>query len=209
MIASTAQVCEGTILGSGVSVEDFSLVGVRPAGAGEDLPAAQLRDDVLIRSHSVIYVGTTLGKRTQTGHGVLVREHTWIGDDVSIGTHSVVEHHVRIAEKVRIHSQVFIPEYSVLEAGAWLGPNVVLTNARFPLGREVKSRLAGPWIGSGAIVGANATILPGVRIGSRALVAAGSVVTKDVPDGFVVAGNPARVTRHVDELRYDDGVKPY
>lgn len=209
MIAKTALVYEGTILGSRVSIEDFAMVGVRPTTAGEELPAARLGDDVLIRSHSVIYAGTTLGKRTQTGHGALVRENTTIGDDVSIGSHSVVEHHVRIAEKVRIHSQVFVPEYSVLEAGAWLGPNVVLTNARFPLGREIKSRLAGPWIGQGAIVGANATILPGVRIGSRALVGGGSVVTKDVPDGSVVAGNPARVIRHIDELRYDDGTRPY
>jgi acetyltransferase-like isoleucine patch superfamily enzyme len=209
MIAKTAHVYEGTVLGSGVSIEDFAIVGVRPATAGEELSAARLGDGVLIRSHSVLYAGTTLGNKTQTGHGALIRESTSIGDEVSIGSHSVVEHHVRIADKVRIHSQVFVPEYSVLETGAWLGPNVVLTNARFPLGREIKKRLEGVWIGACAIVGANSTILPGVRIGNGALVGAGSVVTHDVPDGCVVVGNPAHVLCRVEELRYGDGVVPY
>jgi acetyltransferase-like isoleucine patch superfamily enzyme len=209
MIAKTAHVYEETILGSGVSIEDFAIVGVRPATAGEELPATRLGDGVLIRSHSVIYAGTTLGAKTQIGHGALVRENTSIGDEVSIGSHSVVEHHVRIADKVRIHSQVFVPEYSVLETGAWLGPNVVLTNARFPLGREIKKRLTGVWIGERAVIGANSTILPGVRIGNGALVGAGSVVTHDVPDGCVVVGNPAHMLCRVEELRYDDGVVPY
>jgi acetyltransferase-like isoleucine patch superfamily enzyme len=208
MIAKTARILEGTILGAGVSVEDFAIVGERPAG-GEVVSPARLGDGVLIRSHSVIYAGTTLGNKTQTGHGALIRENTTIGNEVSIGSHSVVEHHVRIADKARIHSQVFVPEFSVLEEGAWLGPNVVLTNARFPLGREVKKRLTGVWIGVRAIVGANSTILPGVRVGNGALVGAGSVVTHDVPDGCVVVGNPAHVLCRVEELRYDDGLVPY
>jgi acetyltransferase-like isoleucine patch superfamily enzyme len=133
---------------------------------------------------------------------VNIRELNEIGDDVSVGTLSVIEHHVTIGNNVRIHSQVFIPEYSVIEDGAWLGPNVVLTNAKYPASPEAKANLKGPLIMAKARIGANATILPGVTIGRNALVGAGSVVVKDVPEGAVVAGNPARVIKYVKDLPY-------
>ena len=84
----------------------------------------------------------------------------------------------------------------------WIGPNVVLTNAKYPLSPGAKDQLAGPIIRKGAKIGANVTILPGVTIGENALVGAGAVVAKDVPAGAVVAGNPARVIRQVAELPY-------
>ena len=103
---------------------------------------------------------------------------------------------------MRIHTQAFIPEFSVLEEGCWIGPNVVLTNAKYPLSPGVKDQLAGPVIRKGAKIGANATLLPGVVIGENALVGAGSVVVRDVPPGAVVVGNPARVIRQIAELPY-------
>jgi acetyltransferase-like isoleucine patch superfamily enzyme len=109
---------------------------------------------------------------------------------------------VEIADNVRIHTHVFIPEFSVLEEGCWIGPHVVFTNAKYPLSPGVKDRLAGPIIGRGAKIGANATLLPGVKIGEHALVGAGAVVVSDVPAGAVVVGNPARVIRQVAELPY-------
>ena len=156
----------------------------------------------VIRSHTVIYAGNVIGNNFQTGHGVMIRESNEIGDDVSVGTGSVVEHHVKIGNAVRVHSQVFIPEFSTLEDGCWLGPNVVLTNAKYPLSRGVKEHLVGPVIKKRAKVGANSTLLPGVVIGADALVGAGSVVTKDVPDRTVVAGNPAKVIGNIGELPY-------
>jgi len=133
---------------------------------------------------------------------VNIRELNEIGDNVSIGTLSVIEHHVRIGNNVRIHSQVFVPEYSILEDGAWLGPNVVLTNAKYPLSPGAKENLKGPTIGKGAKIGANTTILPGVVIGRNALVGAGSVVVKDVPENGVVVGNPARLLKNITTLPY-------
>jgi acetyltransferase-like isoleucine patch superfamily enzyme len=126
-----------------------------------------------------------------------------IGDDVSIGTLSVVEHHVEIGHRVRIHSQVFVPEYSILEDECWIGPNVVLTNAKFPMSPDAKKNLKGPIIRQRAKIGANVTILPGVVIGPNALVGAGSVVCRDVPEDAVVVGNPARVIKHISELPYE------
>ena len=142
---------------------------------------------------------------------MLIRENNTIGDHVSIGSHTVVEHHVQIASYVRIHSQAFIPEFSVLQEGCWIGPNVVLTNALHPLCPRAKDCLEGPVIRRGAKIGANATLLPGIEVGEMALVGAGAVVTQDVPPGAVVAGNPARVIKHITELAcpYDLVEGPY
>src|SRR4029079_12027216 len=122
----------------------------------------------------------------QTGHGVMVREGNEIGSDVSIGTHSIVEHHVVIGDHVRIHSNAFIPEYTVLEEGAWIGPSVTLTNARYPMSRDAKANLAGTVGARVAGSGANATVVLGVVVGPGALVGAESVVVRDVPAGAVV-----------------------
>lgn len=180
-----------------VELDDFVVLGRAPRGCQPgDLPLV-LGPGAVIRSHTVIYAGSTIGARLQTGHGVTIREANTIGDDVSIGTGCVVEHHVTIGHGVRLHSNVFLPEYSVLADGCWLGPNVVITNARYPQSRGVKARLRGAQVEAGAMIGANATLLPGVRIGAGALVGAGAVVTRDVPPGAVVVGNPARAINTV------------
>lgn len=180
-------------------VGDFVLVDVQPV-SGEPLPPARFGAGAVLRSHTVIYAGCVIGERFQTGHGALVREATTIGDDVSIGSHSIVEHHVTIGHGVRIHGGVFVPEFTVLADGAWLGPCVVLTNARYPRSRDVKRQLAGPRVGAGARIGAGAVLLPGVTVGENALVGAGAVVTRDVASHQVVVGNPARCVNDVREL---------
>jgi acetyltransferase-like isoleucine patch superfamily enzyme len=180
----------------------FVIIGQPYKRDEEDYHGTQIGVGALIRSHTVIYAGNRIGDNFQTGHGVLIREANEIGNDVSIGSGSIVEHHVKIGHRVRLHSHVFVPEFSVLENDCWLGPNVVLTNAKYPRSPHVKEQLVGPCIGRGAKIGANATLLPGVRIGCNALVGAGSVVTKDVPDGMVVFGNPARTVKSIAELPY-------
>ena len=198
----TYRVYENVSLGEGSLIEDFCIVGTPPRGKRAGELATVIGDGAVIRSHTVIYAGNVIGKDFQTGNKVNLRESNRIGDHVSIGTLSVIEHHVEIADNVRIHTQVFIPEFSILEEGCWIGPNVVLTNAKYPLSPGVKDALVGPVIKKGAKIGANSTILPGVVIGEHALVGAGSVVAKDVAAGAVVVGNPARVIRHISELPY-------
>jgi acetyltransferase-like isoleucine patch superfamily enzyme len=190
----------GVTLGDGARVEAFVVLGQPPAGATAPTPQLRIGRNAWLRSHTVIYGGSHMGDNLQTGHGVLVREAATIGDDVSVGSHSVLEHHVTIGDRVRIHSNVFIPEYSTLEEDAWVGPNAVFTNARYPRSPSAKDELAGPHIRSAAKIGANATLLPGVVIGRNALVGAGSVVTRDVPDDAIVVGNPARVIGSVTAL---------
>lgn len=196
----TSVVHANVSLGEGSLLEEFTLIGVPPRGRSDgDLPT-MIGQRAVIRSHTVIYAGNVIGDDFQTGHGVLLREENRIGHNVSIGSHSVVEHHVTIADGVRIHSQAFVPEFTVLEEGCWIGPNAVLTNALHPLCPKVKQCLKGPVVKRGAKIGANVTLLPGVTIGENALVGAGAVVVKDVPDGAVVVGNPARVIGDIQTL---------
>jgi acetyltransferase-like isoleucine patch superfamily enzyme len=189
-VAASAIIHPGVRLGEDVVVEDFCVVGAPFRGhAGEP---TIIGDGAVIRSHTVIYAGNRIGRGFQTGNKANVRELNVIGDDVSIGTLSVVEHHVEIGDGVRIHTQAFVPEYTVLEAGAWIGPNVVLTNAKYPQSPDVKRNLIGPRVCANAKIGANATVLPGVVIGENALIGAGSVVTRDVAPNAILVGNPAR-----------------
>jgi acetyltransferase-like isoleucine patch superfamily enzyme len=96
----------------------------------------------------------------------------------------------------------FVPEYSILEEGCRLGPNVVLTNAEYQVSIKVKESLKGPIIKKGAKIKANGTVLPGVVIGEKALVGAGTVVCRVVPDGAVVVGYPGRGINHISNLPY-------
>jgi acetyltransferase-like isoleucine patch superfamily enzyme len=192
----------GVQLGPQSIIEDYCVIGAPPRGASEGEMETILGSEAYLRTHTVIYAGNVIGNGFQTGNKVNIREWNRIGDNVSVGTLSVIEHHVEIGNNVRIHSQAFIPEFSVLEDDAWIGPNVVLTNAKYPLSRGVKESLQGPRIKRGAKIGANATILPGVVIGENALVGAGAVVVKNVPAGMVVAGNPARIIRQLSDLPY-------
>jgi acetyltransferase-like isoleucine patch superfamily enzyme len=199
---STWKLFENVSLGEPWSLEDYCLIGVPPRGAADGELTTRLGAGAVIRSHTVIYAGNEIGRNFQTGNKVNIRESNQIGDDVSIGTLSVVEHHVSIGNGVRIHTSAFIPEFSVLEDGCWIGPHVVLTNAKYPLSPGAKHSLAGPIIRKGAKIGANATLLPGVEIGEGAVIGAGAVVAHDVPAGAVVVGNPARVVNDISRLPY-------
>ena len=176
-----------------VTIGDFVVLGEPPRGREPGELETLIGARAVIRSHTVIYAGNHIGDNFQSGHGVLIREANEIGDDVSIGSHSIVEHHVKIGSGARLHSNVFVPEFSVLEDECWLGPHVVITNARYPRSPKVKEQLQGATIKRRAKIGANATLLPGIVVGENALVGAGAVVVEDVPPNAVVVGNPARV----------------
>lgn len=187
-------------------LDDFVILGKPPRHTKAGELELRIGTGCVIRSHTVIYAGNVIGDNFQTGHTVNIRENNTIGNNVSIGTHTVVEHHVTIEDDVRLHTQVFVPEYSILEKGCWLGPGVIVTNARYPVSQGVKDRLKGAHIGAGAKIGAGAILLPGIHIGSNALIGAGAVVTKDVPANAVVVGNPARQINTVDNIEfYNEG----
>ncbi len=190
----------GVRLGKDAQIGAFVVIGEPARGRLPGEASTYIGDRAIIRSHTVIYDGNHIGDDFQTGHGVLIREDNCIGHRVSIGSHTVVEHHVVIEDDARIHSNAFVPEFSVLEAGCWIGPCVVITNARYPQSPRAKSSLKGVHVERRARIGAGAVLLPGVRIGAEALVGAGAVVTRDVPPQTVVVGNPARIINTVERI---------
>jgi acetyltransferase-like isoleucine patch superfamily enzyme len=153
-----------------------------------------------LRSGTILYDGSTIGLRLQTGHGVVIREGCEVGDDVSVWTNSVIDYGCRIGNRVKIHCNCYVAQYSELEDDAFLAPGVTIANDLYPGNRRSAKLMAGPRIGAGAQIGVNVTILPFVRIGAGALIGAGSVVTRDIPGAVVAFGNPAVPHRTVAEL---------
>jgi acetyltransferase-like isoleucine patch superfamily enzyme len=155
--------------------------------------------NAFIRSNTVIYDDVEIGNDFKTGHGVLVREKTRIGNDVLIGTNSVIEGHCTFGSNIRIQSNVYIPLKTIIEDNVFIGPCVCLTNDKYPV--RIDFDLKGPIIRKGASIGANSTFLSGVEIGEGAMIAAGAIVTHDVPSYFLAIGAPARIKPLPSHLR--------
>lgn len=121
-----------------------------------------------------------------------------IGRDCNICDHVFIENDVSVGDRVTVKSGVQLWDGIQLADDVFVGPNVTFTNDPFPRSRQYLPEYPRTEVGPGASLGANATILPGVQIGRKAMVGAGAVVTKDVPPNAVVVGNPARIVGYVD-----------
>lgn len=126
-----------------------------------------------------------------------------IGDESQIGPFVEIQRDVVIGKRVKVQSHTFICEGVTIEDEVFVGHGVMFINDRFPVSVLPPGTPAPEWertlIKHGASIGSNATILGNVTIGENALVGAGSVVTKDVPAGTIVVGNPAKVVRTLGE----------
>ena len=195
-------------LGASAKVGPYVVLGQKSSNEGGLGPLVIGRNAVL-RSHTVLYLGSRIGDNFQTGHGALIREGNVIGNDVSVGSHSEVSRQTHIGDHVRIHSRCFVAEFVEVQNRAWIGPGVTILNVPHPPCPSWEECASGEHrvvIGDGAKIGGGAVIGPWVRLGARSLVGAGSVVIRDVPQGVVVAGNPARVIRKVSDLECGLGV---
>src|SRR2546421_9716334 len=200
----TAVVHPGTVLGEGVRVLEYAVVGKQPSlsprstAKREPLGAAEIGDGTVVSTGAIVFAGTKIGARVILGDQSCVRERVTIGDDVVVGRGSLVENDTTIGALTKIQADAYITAYSTLEDNVFVAPCVVTTNDNF-MGRTEKrhEHVKGPTIRRGARIGGGAILCPGVEIGEDAFVGAGAVVVKGVPARKLVVGSPARVLRDV------------
>lgn len=186
-------------VGDGTVIDEGATVGEPPRGRKPGELQTRIGAGGVIRSGTVVYAGVVIGDRFSSGHGALIREDNEIGDDCSVGTNAVLESGNRIGSGTRVHSGCFL-EHTTLGDRVFLGPNVVFTDDPHPACPRYLDCVLGATVEDDVSIGANATILPGIRIGAGSLIGAGSVVTRDVEPGAVVTGNPAVRTKAVADL---------
>lgn len=179
------------VIGKNAQIFDNVMLGFpsREKLSKEKFKGVWIGDDAVIRSGTIIYCDVMIGNKFQSGHNVVIREYTYIGNHVSIGTSTIIEGNSILGHDINIQSMVYIPTGTTIGNGVFIGPNAVFTNDKYPPSDKLRS----PSIGKNAAIGANSTLLPGVCIGEGAFVAAGSVVTKDVPDNMMAIGSPAKI----------------
>lgn len=188
---------EGSLIGKGVIVGypvRKSIRSLLPSSAfnmkqyDSISKGAEIGNNCIIRSGTVVYEGVIIGDGVETGHNVLIREGSVIGGGSRIGSSTQLDGTIKIGKNVNIQSNVYLPHLTVVGDGAFIAPNVCFTNDLYPRSR----RLLGVKVEKNAVICANACIIAGVVVGENSVVGAGAVVTKDVFENTVVMGAPAR-----------------
>lgn len=159
-------------------------------------PKTVIGSDSLIRSHTIIYAGNTIGNCFQTGHRVTVREYTVFGSHCSLGTLDDIQGRSVFGHYCRLHSNVHVGMHSTLGDFVFVYPYVVFTNDPTP----PSNICIGPTVGDYSQIATGSILLPGVNVGKHCLIGAGSTVAKDVPDYYLAVGTPAKVIKDVREI---------
>ena len=203
-IGANVVIHDGTRIGDRVVIQDNVVLGKQPqlssrsTSRREPLPPCELAAGAAICSGALVYAGTKIGPGAIVGDLASVRERCAVGEGVVIGRGVCVENDVPIGAFSKIQSNSYITAYSELEEHVFIAPCVTTTNDNL-MGRTEARRqgIKGAIIRRGARVGGGVVILPGIEIGAEAFVAAGALVTRDVPPAKLVAGLPEHVWRDV------------
>ena len=204
-IGSGVVIHAGSVIGNNVRIDDNTVIGKLPMKAAlsavtqdQKLDPCVIADDCMIGAMVVIYRGCTVRTKVMVADLASLRENVEVGEYTIIGRGVTIENKVRVGSRCKLETEAYITALSEIGDGCFIAPEVTFTNDNF-LGRT-KDRFKyhkGVTMKRGSRIGANVTVLPGLTLGEDALVAAGSVVTRDVPARKVVLGSPAKVWRDV------------
>lgn len=197
----------GSRLGRHVTVGDNTVIGRRPMHSVRsgippvtDEQPCEISDDVQIGCGCILYAGASIGQRVMVADLATVREAVTIGEETIVGRGVSIENRCTIGKRCKLETNAYITAYSELEDDVFVAPMVATSNDNYMArGKERFKHFKGVTVKRGGRIGVNATILPGKIIAEEGAVAAGSVVTRDVPAKVIVAGNPACVFRDVPE----------
>lgn len=212
-IGANVVIHDGTVIGDHVVIQDSVVLGKQPklstrstSRTREPLAPLRIGAGAAICSGAVVYAGTVIGPEAIVGDQASVRERCTLGEGVVVGRGVCIENDVPIGAWTKIQSNSYITAYSELEEHVFIAPCVTTTNDNFMGRTDARHALIkGAIIRRGARVGGGVVILPGIEIGAEAFVAAGALVTRNVPPGKLVAGLPAQVWRDVPAEEMVDG----
>jgi len=207
IIGSNVVIHIGTIIGDNVRIDDNTVIGKQPMRSvnsifkdEEKLLPAKIAEGCLIGAGVIIYCGSIIGDKTLIADTAVIRENVTLGSKTIIGRGTTIENFCSVGSNCKIQTNVYLTAYSKVFDNVFIAPCVTTSNDNYAArSKERFGKFKGVTIEKGGRIGAGAVILPGKIIHEDALVAAGSVVTKDVEAGKIVAGNPAKVFRDVPE----------
>ena len=195
----------GTLVGAGCEVQDGAVLGKPPklarhstASRGAVEPLV-IEDGAVVCCQAIVFAGARIGAGAIVGDQAFVRERARVGAGSVIGRGSAVDNDVVIGERVRVQNDVYLTAYSIVEDDVFVGPGALTTNDSTMARHDRSYEVRGAVLRRACRIGGAAVLVPGVEIGEEAFVAAGAVVTRDVPPRGVVMGVRARVVREVPE----------
>jgi len=182
-------------IGDNCIIESYCEIGY---SNGREKGPLKIGANARIRSHSILYAGSEIGKNLVTGHRVLIRENMKIGVDFQLGGLSGLQGDSVIGDYVKTHASVFVGQFSKIGNYVWMFPYVVLANDPHPPSDDDTK---GPEISDFAVIASHCTIFPNIKIGKGALVGAGCVLTKNLPEEQIAVGNPGKIIGHVSKIK--------
>jgi acetyltransferase-like isoleucine patch superfamily enzyme len=195
---------DGTVIGDGCVIEDGAVLGKRPrlargSSARGEVEGLVLGERVTVCCGAVVFAGANIAAEAILGDQSYVRERSRVGAGSVIGRGSVVDNDVLVGARVKVQTSVYLTAFTVIEDDVFVGPGVTTTNDDTMARHAPEMALRGATLRRACRVGGGVVLTPGVEVGEEAFVAAGALVTRDVPPQAVVMGVPARVVREVGE----------
>lgn len=195
---------DGTAIGDGCVIEDHAVLGKRPrlarsSNAKGEVGPLQIASEVTICSGAVVFAGARIAQQAIVGDQSCVRERSCVGERSVIGRGSVVDNDVAVGARVKVQTNVYLTAFTVVEDDVFVGPGVTTTNDDTMARHGAEMPLRGAILRRACRIGGGAVLTPGVEVGEEAFLAAGAVLTRDLPPRTMAMGVPAKVVREVGE----------